>query len=136
MARKRTDNPIHAFKQRSPILLLPQLDPWVDLNPPRELPQSTLEALHLWRPHIGKASGSMPVQRRQGDVVEIYQPDLRNPTEQMKKATLMVLAHRRRESGTYDLASMTAAQLPTPPHPITATLAPRIFFIPSSPKNA
>ena len=61
---KHTDNPIHAFKQHTAILLLPQLDPRVNLNPPRELPQSTLEALVLWRPHIGEASGCMPVQRR------------------------------------------------------------------------
>ena len=132
-SRKRTDNLIYAFKQRTAILLLPQLDPRINLNPPREFPQNTLEAPDFRRPHICEAGGSMPIQRGQGGIVEVYQSNLRNTTE----GTKMSLETRRffwKSSLAYDLATMTAAQLPTPPHPITATLAPRIFYIPS-PKN-
>jgi hypothetical protein len=82
---EHTDNPIHAFKQHTTILLLPQLDPRINLNPPRELPQSILKALDLRRPHIGEASGSMPVQRGQGDIVKVYQPDLRNTTDKIEQ---------------------------------------------------
>lgn len=87
MAVGHTDNPIHAFKQRTPILLLPQFDPRIDLNPPREFPQRILEALDFWRPYIGEASGSMPVQRGQGDIVEVYQSDLRNTTKGIKQSS-------------------------------------------------
>ena len=134
-----TDDPVHVFEQRTAILFPPQLSPRIDLDPPRELPQSVLKALDLQRPHISEAGSSVPIQRGQRDIVKIHQPDLRNSSNQWKgriKDPRITLLGGKRRGRTYDLASMTAAQLPTPPHPITATLAPRIFFIPSSPKNA
>ncbi|KAF8199418.1 hypothetical protein K438DRAFT_1759309 [Mycena galopus ATCC 62051] len=109
---------------------------------------------HLRHTHVREPRGRVPVERRERDVVEVDEADVRDaagrafgaksmetrmrnaapwPYRQKPPPQTQVTA-RRIEKATNLLTSITTAQLPTPPQP-TTTRAVRIFCIASSPKS-
>ena len=126
-----TYDPIVPFKELSAVFLPPDIDACIYVGPFRNPPQDALHALDFWSADVRKVGCCVAVEGGQGDIVKVDKPDFGHPsTSHCQKDQLIG------RGTTHDRTSMMAAQLPTPPHPTTTTDFPRMFAMPSSPKNA
>ena len=81
----------------------------------------------------------MPVERGESHLIKVDESEFGDSTllASCRQAFDQMPGGRGWKTGrAYDLASITAAQLPTPPHPTMTTEPRRAFCIPSVPKNA
>ena len=72
----RTYYPICALQQISARLLAPNVYACVDFDHARYLLERALDAFDLLGAHVGEDRGSVPIERRQSDLIKVDQTKL------------------------------------------------------------